>query len=215
MDVEPTRVARQLTDELARTFDLPPGAQPVEMEGDGSGGIALARIDLSGARLDLERAMETQAAAHRPPDLTIARLEVKANPLTVEGAPVFLEGNAEQVGVALSEGPARLVTLKSGTASGHLTRSDLEAAVRSTARQLAKRYGVELEELDLQLASAEPRRLSGRVRVRAAKRVRVANVRTTVAGHASREARASRVRGRWRRWSAASSSRASTASAPG
>lgn len=183
-----TDLAQRFSAELARTFDLPQDRKVVTLEDDGEGGIAVARVDLSGARFDLEGAMSMERGDGRAPDVIAQRLEVSARPLTVEGVGLWLEGHAEGVGMATEDGPPRLVSLKHGRVKGQLDRRELDAAIRAIAQQMGTRYGVQVEDIDLDLANPTPRTLDVRARVRAAKRVLVANVRTTVDGSARLEA---------------------------
>lgn len=175
-----TDLARRLTADLARYLDLPEGREAVRLEGDGRGGVGLARIDLTGAAFDPRRARAASSAPARTPDLLIERLELTARPMTVEGVRVRLEGSAERVGLAVEGGPPRFVTLESGEVSGSTDRRELEAAAQAVVRELAAGYGVQVEGFRLELGSPQPHALEGRAWVRAGRRMLVANLNAAV-----------------------------------
>lgn len=176
-----TDLALRLTSDLARYFDLADVRDPVHLQGDGQGGIALARVDLTGAKLDVLGALTLDAETERPPDLLIDRLELSARPLLVEGARVWLEGSAQSVGLAVAGGPPRFVTLAGGNVKGSVDRQELEEAAQVVVHKIAAGYGVQVNDFKLTLASPQPHVLAGLARVLAGRRVLGASIKASVA----------------------------------
>lgn len=99
-----TDLAQRFRTELARTFELQHDRKAVALEDDGRGDVAPARA----------------------PDLIVARLEVTARPLIVEGVNLWLDDGI------------RVEAALAGLGSRRATRAEPGARVRTSGRLLSR-----------------------------------------------------------------------------
>jgi hypothetical protein len=152
-----------------------PAGPRVEVEERAYPDLTAIRIHLDGAEAG-ERmppppavpAGEVQAA------LQSDHLVISAHPLRIQNAPIEFHCEAQKVKIARArDQTGNLLLLLEDAASGKLDLSiavaDLERLVKTTITELARKQGVVLEDLRLQLKARGPRALDAQLLVRARK----------------------------------------------
>lgn len=159
---------------MAEWVRLPDGPR-VEVEDRNYPRVAAIRIDLDGAnagdRLPPPPPLPTGKIE---PALEADHLEISANPLRIQNAPIEFHCKAQKVGIAQGRDEAgNLILLLNNAESGKLQFSiamvDLERLVKTTITELAGKQGIVLEDLHLQLKARNQRCLDAELEVRARK----------------------------------------------
>ena len=143
-------------------------------------------IDLSGGSVDRQLRLSTSGTPTGNV-ITAERVEIKAQPLHLEGTPLQLELQAMEAGLEFMKDAqgALLLTLAraaQGTLMLEAQRSDLEATLKRYATEAAKKQGADIKSAKLEFQSKGPRTLNFRAEVTA--KVFVMTAKVTVTGTA-------------------------------
>lgn len=179
-------LALALREGLQRVVRLPVGRDVVRLEGGAYPRLDLLRVDLTGADA------LTGAGPPAPPrtdgserDVQVARLEIMAHPLVVEGARVRFELHADEADFGFVRDRAGNVWLvlmggREGRADVRLAGADFETLLLAGLKAGAARQGVRIEGVRWALHAMGPRALGLELWITAVRRVVFADVRATV-----------------------------------
>jgi hypothetical protein len=161
--------AQALTTGLGRMAVTPPLARLVQTQFDAYPTLSQLRIDLSNS---------TEDADHKPPKVNwhfipragvrTGRLEVLADPLTIQGAKVQYDLTASDADLNLAQDrQGRPLLMLMGTTHGHFAASaaeeDVQTLCLAAARRFAGKYGFSIDSLTLDLSTPSPRSLEAKM----------------------------------------------------
>lgn len=170
------RSAEELASALEESFRrvaVVPG-KVVSVEGHAYPQLDEIRVTLDGAELNRDAPRPPRAIDEGRPALRVSRLILSGQRMSIEGASVNLSLDAKDVDLhASTDRDGNVVLLLHRAMNGNIdilcAQRDLETLVGRAASHEARKHGVTLEDVKLDIRSVGPRSLEGEVRVRARK----------------------------------------------
>jgi hypothetical protein len=146
----------------------------VSVHGNDVRALEAISINLSDARLDFFRRPIRPRTVETTPALSATEFSVMAEPLSIFGGEVAFQLHASDVEFVQTKQPDdKLLLLLHRASSGNvrmeIVRADLEKVIARGAERLARKQGVTIADVKLELTQAQPRILTANVMVAARK----------------------------------------------
>ena len=139
-------------------------------------------VNLSGATIDPPRRPRMARAAKGEPAVFVRELSISGDPITIFGSPLALELVAHEVELDEAKGtdPGIFLVLRQAASGGirlSIEREDLERLIAKAAALAAKKHGVIIEKVGLELSQPDLRTLDARISLTARKLLFRADIR--------------------------------------
>ena len=165
-----------ISDALAEVLTLPKPGSAVTASGSFPN-VKQLRINLDGASVNVkEPPPKPTPVGKREPGIEVDQLEVSGHPIKYEQSRLDLDLKARGVKLDFARDANKkpllvLSDAREGRVEAKMSRTDIEAAVKSIAGTVAKQHGINLQDLTLTLTSESDRSVAVEVRVKAKKMI--------------------------------------------